>query len=293
MPGGSSVSIDFQLGFGGADPPPKEVGSVTFPVETISQVVGRHVFYNDSAFDGSNVNPTPADDAAIAIDKTPLMPDGIASAANYTSFLSGINAVMIDVDRLPRPLELDAGDFEFRMGNDSDPANWPAAPQPNNVLIRPAAGPDQADRIMLTWPDESIVDNWLQVTLLPTDESGLAAADVFYFGNAVGETGNRTSDALVTAADVIAVRDHPHGPANRATITNPHDINRDQLVDAADLLAVRDAVNSPFTALRLIDLSSPSPTPVPEPSALMLLLVALSFFCRRVFLGFASRQRRI
>ena len=60
---------------------------------------------------------------------------------------------------------------------------------PTRITVRPGAGQDGADRITLIWADNAIRNSWLQVTVLATDATGLAANDVFYFGNAVGESG--------------------------------------------------------------------------------------------------------
>jgi hypothetical protein len=54
---------------------------------------------------------------------------------------------------------------------------------------------------------------------------------VFYFGNSIGDTGDSPTNAVVDAADVLAVQSN-HTAA--ATITNPYDLNRDKLVDATD-----------------------------------------------------------
>ena len=88
----------------------------------------------------------------------------------------------------------------------------------------------------------------------------MPADDVFYFGNAVGETGNSPYNALVTAADVIAARDNPRGPGNRAALDNPHDFDHDMLVNAVDVILARNHATGPFDALRLIapPLSNPA-----------------------------------
>ena len=57
-------------------------------------VSGRFVFYNQSAFDGNDVSANAADDGAIATDKAPLLPGGVATFANYTSFSHGLNGLM-------------------------------------------------------------------------------------------------------------------------------------------------------------------------------------------------------
>ncbi|MDY7011491.1 MAG: hypothetical protein SVV80_12185, partial [Planctomycetota bacterium] len=49
--------------------------------------------------------------------------------------------------------------------------------------------------------------------------TGLASPDVFYFGNAIGETGNSATDATVKPTDEIGARNNtrtlggPEGPA--------------------------------------------------------------------------------
>ncbi|HYW81439.1 MAG TPA: lamin tail domain-containing protein, partial [Thermoguttaceae bacterium] len=62
-----------------------------------AQVVGRYVFYNNSKFDGENPAANTADDQAIAVDKTALLPGQTATPANVGSFHHGINRIVIDV----------------------------------------------------------------------------------------------------------------------------------------------------------------------------------------------------
>ena len=57
--------------------------SVTPPVPVIA---GRSIFYNGSSFDGQNGTSNLTDTAAVAVDKSPLMPGQTATFANYTSY---------------------------------------------------------------------------------------------------------------------------------------------------------------------------------------------------------------
>ena len=70
----------------------------------------------------------------------------------------------------------------------NDPASWAAAPAPLaiQVLRRPRRG--GADRIVITWPDGAIKNTYLQVIVAANADTGLAEADVFFFGNRVGES---------------------------------------------------------------------------------------------------------
>src|SRR6185503_12092782 len=49
------------------------------------RVAGRHVFYNNSKFDGASAAVNAADDGAVAPDKLALLPGQTASFANFTS----------------------------------------------------------------------------------------------------------------------------------------------------------------------------------------------------------------
>ena len=235
-------------------------------------VLGRHVFYNNSAFD------TAGDAAAIATDKTALLLGEAATLENYTSYSKGINGIIVDVDALYAPEEISAADFEYRVGNDDDVEDWSLTTSPS-VDVSVGGGVGGSDRITLIWPDGAIRDEWLEVTVKATRATWLDEEDVFYFGNAVGETGNSTANALVSSADLIGARDHPRGEKNPARVTDPFDVNRDGFVDALDVTVIRGAVDSPFSSLRLITPSvspAPAPTPVPEPSGGVLLLLGLS-----------------
>ena len=227
------------------------------------RIVGRHVFYNHSAFDGS-LDADADDDRAIDRAKSPLLPGQTAASANYTNYSRGINGIMIDVVRLLNVPTVE--DFVFRVGNDGDPAGWTVLVDASiRMAVREGAGDDGSDRVTVVWDDGVIQNEWLEVTVLANEHMALPIDDVFYFGNAVGDTGNSETDTLVNAADVIAIRDNPRGLSNPASIDNPYDLNRDAAVDAIDLILARNNATSPLSALRLIELAQPAaPAPMGE-----------------------------
>jgi hypothetical protein len=214
-------------------------------------VAGRRVFYNNSAFDGNNPAANAADDNAVAPDKVALMPGRTARLSNYTSYSRGINGVMVDVTGLP-PGQLTAGDFEFRVGNSNTPGSWASAPAPSSVSRRDGAGAGGSVRVTLVWPDGAVRNQWLRVAVLASARTGLAAADVFYFGNAVGESGNSTSDARVTIADEMGARSHQRTLLNPAPADWRWDFNRDRRVNSADQLIARANKTTTATDLNLI-----------------------------------------
>jgi ELWxxDGT repeat protein len=215
-----------------------------------ASVTGRHAFYNNSTFDGNDPAANAADDAAIAPHKTALLPGQTAGFANYTSFSKGLNGIMIDVANLwDTPT---ADDFVFRIGNNNSPDSWLPAPPPESITVRAGAGVNGSDRISIVWADGAIAKTWLEVTLLPGSRTGVPAPDVFYFGNAIGETGNTTASAVVNSADEALTRLNGRGAANPAPIDFRFDFNHDGLVNAADQALARLNASNALSALRLI-----------------------------------------
>ena len=216
-----------------------------------STVVGRGIFYNNSALDGNNAAANDADDAAIARNpdgtaKQALLPGQKATFANYTSYSKGINGIMIDISHVGT---LSAGDFIFKVGNTNDPSTWVAAPAPLGITVRSGAGQNRSDRVEIVWADGAIKKQWLQITVNANGNTGLLTNDVFYFGNAVGDSGNSTTDAAVNTADALGARGHG---TPGAAVTNVWDYNRDGKVDAADVTVAQQNGTAGSAVLQLI-----------------------------------------
>jgi hypothetical protein len=81
---------------------------------------------------------------------------------------------------------------------------------------------------------------------------GLAAPDVFYFGNAVGETGDSAVNTFVNAADEVNARNNPRTFVNPATVDLAYDFNRDGFVNAADQIIARSSTTPVGAELKLI-----------------------------------------
>ncbi|MEM6315889.1 MAG: hypothetical protein AAF743_17500, partial [Planctomycetota bacterium] len=215
------------------------------------EVVDRHLFYDASAFDGFEAGPGVADDLAIATDKRALLPGETATFENWSSYARGINGVMVDITGLADPTALTADDFVLRVGNDNAPGTWQPAPTPTSVTVRPGAGVDGSDRVTLTFADNAIERQWLEVTVLP-------ANDTFYFGSAIGEVGNEPgTSAAVTPADADLIRNNQTSLFTQVPIDNPYDIDRDRRVTLSDVDQARVNLTGRGDALNLI-----SPPPV-------------------------------
>ncbi len=240
---GSSLKFEFWSIAGGGTLIDQYTIAATAPVRA------RQVFYNDSAFDGNSPAAGALDDGAIAADKQALLPGATATSANYTSYSRGINGVIVDL--LNPTGTITAADFAFHVGNSSTPNDWTAAPAPQSISVRPGAGDGGADRVTIVWPSGAIRNTWLQATVKSTAATGLAAADVFYFGNTIGETGNGAT-AQVNSNDEIAARQHARSFTDPANIDDPFDFNRDGFVNAIDQILARANATTLATSLKLI-----------------------------------------
>jgi hypothetical protein len=117
------------------------------------------------------------------------------------------------------------------------------------VSVRRGAGTGGSDRVTLTWADGAIRNTWLQVTVKAGTRTGLGAADVFYFGNLAGETGDSTTRALVDSADASRVTGAISSTA--ATVSNRYDLNHDGWVNATDATLAKSNASRSITLLTL------------------------------------------
>jgi hypothetical protein len=248
--------VPFQVSYTGGD------GNDVTLTRLPNVVLGRRIFYNQSAFDGQNPAASSSDDSAIATDKSAYRPgSGTASFANITSFTRGINGVMID---LASPHgTITAADFSLKIGNNNSPSTWSPAPAPLSVTVRSGAGTSGSDRIELVWSSGAIANTWLQVQLNGNDaagsfntNTGMPASDVFFFGNRVGDTGSGTATLAVTSAlDELAARGNA---GSGATVTNLFDFDRSGFVTAVDFVAARTNLGT------LLKINLTNPPAVPE-----------------------------
>ena len=244
--------------------PPSRIGTTTCePLERrvhLSVAVGgRHLFYNNSAYDGRNPAATLEDLAAVALDKEPLATAQF-DIRNVTSYSRGINGVLVDFAGMP-PQTLSADDFEFRTRRGANLSNWEPGPAPAEVTLLPSPVDANVARYAITWPDGAVRNCWLQVTVKANARTGLAEDDVFYFGSLVAETGDGTA-SRVTSRDVLATR---AALGSASDLSGRFDFDRDGRVSAVDLMIVRASVGNvlfdPF--IRVADAVPPARAAAP------------------------------
>lgn len=232
-----------------------------------SSIVNRRVFYNNAT--GANLSSAGSANNATASDKSPLLPGGTSSYSNYTNYFRGINGVIVDIANLPATTtnaEMLAS-LQFSQWNGIAVSGFAALSglATPSVTILDGSGAGGAARVKITFPDNTVQNTWLRVTVLANPKTGLAVDDVFYFGNVVGEmnTGNTATRLRVNATDSAAVRVNPTTAMNSAVVTNIYDINRDGRVNATDTALVRNnqqtaGIVAPITA-PITDPLAPSP----------------------------------
>jgi len=156
-----------------------------------------------------------------------------------------------------------AADFEFRVS--APGGTWVAAPAPLAVAVRRNAGANLSDRVHVVWTDGAIRNRWLRVTVKANPRTGLAAPDVFQFGNLVGEAGDGAATATATATAGPRVSALDLAAVKRAlnTVSSPVtsriDFDRDGRVNASDLAAARSGLGQA--------LATPPPPPPAAPAA--------------------------
>jgi hypothetical protein len=72
--------------------------------------------------------------------------------------------------------------------------------------VRHNQGTAGSDRVEIIWDRGAIQNVWLQVTVLANGNTGLAAPDVFYFGNRIGNFGRCTFNVVNRNCDAGSIR---------------------------------------------------------------------------------------
>jgi hypothetical protein len=136
-------------------------------------------------------------------------------------------------------------------------------PAPAQILLRPTAGAGGSDRIEILWPDNVIQNEWLQVRLLANATTNLAADDVFYFGNLIGDA---NGNAIVTVADIALTKSLS---GQSAPIASSADFNRNGQVTVADIAIAKASsgnalvmLNAPVAAAATTSIAARSPAPL-------------------------------
>jgi hypothetical protein len=253
-----------------------------------SQIAGRRIFYSGSAYDKQTNTAFPwtplafSDDNAIATDKSAYLPgSGAATFADVSSYVQGINGLMVDLLGGGAHASITSSDFIFKTGNTpSVDGTWTtlsgAALPAVSVRLGMTGSADGAgtvsgsDRVELVWASgTAVTQKWLEVTVRATANTGLAANDVFFFGNEIGDANKSNTSTVfkVSAADTTSTQTHPATLGTNQPITNVFDYNRDGAVGAADTTIDQIHGTTNATGLQTINIAGGGPF-APPPGAM-------------------------
>ncbi len=204
-------------------------------------VTNRQLFYNratSTIFGNGSGNPTTSIDST----KQALLPGQTATFANYTNYVRGLNGLIVDITNLAGTIS--TTDFQFATWDGVSVNNFVSTAATPTITVFPGVGVSGSSRIKIEFADQAIRNTWLRVTVLANTNTGLAANDVFYFGNVVGDmnVGNLAGPPVVVrtnATDTAAVRQNQSPNVDSVSVINIYDLNKDGRVNAADTANVR------------------------------------------------------
>ena len=214
--------------------------ALTFALDALVAVVNTKVYYRDSAFANTSV------DNALDPSKVVLQSGGSSKTLTYANLINtinGINGMVLDVAGLAST-NLTSADFSFRISPSgifdeasNPPSVWSAAPVPSTIVVTAGTSTTPA-RVRLEWPNNSIMNCWLQVKVFANSRTGLVANRSFYVGHLLGETtGTLNGGAyLVQVADVTRIRTEV---GNTAAVSSALDLNKNGLVQVSDITSMR------------------------------------------------------
>ena len=253
------------LTIGGAD-----AGNYTFNATATTQanitptVFNRQLFYKGSSYasqsGGTLANPNLAasTDTSKVLARSSNVAQTLNFANNVINSAQGINGIVLDIAGLVGAT-LTTADFGFRVSptgafNEAanPPSGWATAPVPTLITVMSPGTPTTPARVRIEWNNNQIQNQWLQIRVLPTANTGLPSQQTFYLGHLLGEVnglavGGASGSLQVTNADINVVR--PLIGTN-ALVTSAADITKNGLVQNSDITQIRSGVG--VRQLRLI-----------------------------------------
>ena len=182
---------------------------------------------------------------ALDTSKSALLIGQTVSFANVVGYIHGITGIQVNIHGIGVLPGLTGAQiltsFSFATWNGIGAQIWTAyagtAPTCTITYV-----PGQSTEVRIVFPNVSIVNKFLKVTVAADLQTNLASADVFIFGSCVCATGVGSTPTRfrVNASDTDGVRSN-----NTATalVTNIYDLNKDGVVDDPSLGAVGTDLN--------------------------------------------------
>lgn len=173
---------------------------------------------------------------------------------NLTNTRTGIVGVAMDIKYLGSGLLSDS-DFVFQMSptgafdaSGHPPANWQPAPLPDSIQVTDD-GLQGSNRILLRWPNQSVSNRWLRITVKSNTTTGLAEEKVYYVGHLLGEqTGHAQGVYTVAFADIASIRASVGQSVDAGSIL---DIDKNSTISFSDISSMRANVGAQLTNITI------------------------------------------
>lgn len=214
---------------------------------SVPEVVGSFVYHRDSVF--SELGVQEALDTGKVLARESSLPQTLGFD-NLLNTHRGIGGIVFDLANLSST-ELSSSDFTFQMSPqgafselENAPAEWQLAPAPEWMSME-TDEESQISRIRIEWPDQSIMNRWLRVTINANANTGLPQPEVFYLGHLIGKSTNWLMDPSednpsgyfeTHMADIMMIRQNVGA---MSSVNSVYDINKDGVVSFADIAAMR------------------------------------------------------
>jgi hypothetical protein len=157
-----------------------------------------------------------------------------------------------------------AADFAIQVNSADNPDVWTTGPTPT-VDVDLGAGDGGSDRVILTWADGEILNQWVEVTVLSNANTGLPADDMFYFGNSAGDA---DGDGDIDVDDFAALKSELGRRGDIGTLSA--DFNADGRVSLADFVTVRSRMGAEVqTPTTTASAPAPMTAPAAAPAAMV------------------------
>lgn len=167
---------------------------------------------------------------------------------NLTNTSRGLNGIGFEIQGQAIPELLSLSDFNFQISpqgafsqSDSPPEGWVTAPAPASITVSQGS----IEQIVIRWPDNTIENRWLRVTVKANSNTGLSEDEIFYIGHLRGETTGPTGSIFTVAfADISLIRTAVGQTVDSSSIS---DIDKNGTVSFADISAMRSNIGSQLT----------------------------------------------
>jgi sialidase-1 len=244
-----SVSIENLVNLGQAAAVPIAPGRIAYfenspglvlrvEMTASSQVLAAHVYH--AGFSGVGLPPWNSIDTSKALALETAIPQTLTDV-NVINTTRGINGLMLIMDRQGNQSTLGPNDFVFQMSPQgvfttaqNPPPFWEPVPVIPSVDVNLSA----PQEVLIQWPDQTLMNRWLRVTIKANSNTGLTQPQTYYIGHLLGETagGANNGEFIVLVADILAVRE---ALSSTATASSALDLDKSGTVLVSDILAVR------------------------------------------------------